>query len=128
MKTYEDGLSQALRDTVPGLVKDGAEATVQAALSSIGTEDRLSAAGQHRLLLAPDAFHVGILFQPTLAFLDRIVEILPAGVESARASSVFLDEFVLSVYLPQLEEKVSVLFHQAVSGLRHFRLDLSLLS
>ncbi len=51
-----------------------------------------------------------------LAFIDRVMEILPSGFEAARASSAVLDEFVLKVYLPQLEEKVSLLFHQAVTG------------
>ena len=70
----------------------------------------------HRLLVHPNAFHVSVLFQPTLAFLDRIADILPSGLEAARASSAVLDEFVLRVYLPQLEDKVSTLFHQTVTS------------
>lgn len=70
----------------------------------------------HRLLIKPDTFNVTILFQPTLAFLDRVVDVLPAGLESAKASSGVLDDFVLKVYLPQLEEKVLDLFHAAVAG------------
>lgn len=76
----------------------------------------LGSGQHHRLLVRPDAFHVSTLFQPTLAFLDRVAEVLPSGLEAARASSTVLDEFVLRVYLPQLEEKVSFLFHQALSG------------
>lgn len=102
---------------MPGLVQGSAENAVQATLSSVGTDDRLLGAGQHhRLLIRPDAFHVTVLFQPTLCFLERVVDVLPSGTDSARASSAILDEFVLKVYLPQLEEKVSLLFHQAVSG------------
>ncbi|CCO35022.1 putative exocyst complex component sec8 [Rhizoctonia solani AG-1 IB] len=37
--------------------------------------------------------------------------------------SLFLDDFVIRVYLPQLEEKVSNLFHQAVGGLDAFQED-----
>jgi exocyst complex component 4 len=48
--------------------------------------------------------------------MDRVTEILPSGFETAGASSAVLDEFVLRVYLPQLEEKVSLLFHQATTG------------
>jgi hypothetical protein len=51
-----------------------------------------------------------------LSFIDRVTVILPSGSEAARASSAVLDEFVLRVYLPQLEEKVSLLFHQATTG------------
>lgn len=82
----------------------------------IGKDDRFLDAGQHQVLIKPDAFHVSVLFQPTLAFLDRVAEILPTGVDAIRASNVFLDEFVLNVYLPQLEEKVQSVFHRAVSG------------
>jgi exocyst complex component 4 len=101
---------------MPGLVQSS-ENTIQAALSTFGADDRLLGAGQHhRLIIRPDAFHVSVLFQPTLAWLDRVSDVLPSGVESARESTTVLDDFVLKVYLPQLEEKVSFLFHQAVTG------------
>ena len=64
----------------------------------------------------PDAFHVSLLFQPTLAFMDRTAEVLPFGHEASRESTFLLEDFVLKVYLPQLEDKVSLLFHQSVSG------------
>jgi len=70
----------------------------------------------HKLLIKPDTFNVTVLFQPTLTFLDRIVDVLPMGLESAKASSTVLEDFVLKVYLPQLEEKVLDLFHSTVSG------------
>lgn len=74
-------------------------------------------AGQHhRALIKPDAFHVNVLFQPTLAFLERIADVLPSGGETARSANSILDEFVLKVYLPQLEDKVDSLFHQTVHG------------
>lgn len=107
---------------MPGLVHGSSENAVQTPLS-IGTDDRMLGVGQHhRLLISPDAFHVSVLFQPTLAFLDRVADVLPSGMESVRTSSAVLDEFVLKVYLPQLEEKVSFLFHQAVTGM--FRLPI----
>ncbi|KAJ6627103.1 Sec8 exocyst complex component-specific domain-containing protein [Mycena sp. CBHHK59/15] len=124
LRPHEDELTRVLKDTMPGLVQVSSESTVQAALSSVGTDDRLLGAGQHhRLIIRPDAFHVSVLFQPTLSFLDRVSEVLPSGVESARESSTVLDDFVLKVYLPQLEEKVSFLFHQAVTGPEAFQPD-----
>ena len=117
LREHEDELTRALKDTVPGLVQGSTDNAVQATLSAVGTDDRLLSTGQHhRLLVRPDAFHVSILFQPTLTFMDRITEVLPAGEEASRAASAVLDEFVLKVYLPQLEEKVSLLFHQYVTG------------
>lgn len=103
---------------MPGLVQGSTENTVQSALSSVGTDDRLLGAGQHhRLLIKPNAFHVSVLFQPTLAFLDRVRTVLPSDIDSVRESGTVLDEFVLNIYLPQLEDKVSFLFHQAIGGM-----------
>jgi exocyst complex component 4 len=98
-------------------VQGSLETAVQATLLTVGMDERLLGTDQHhRLLVKPDAFHISVLFQPMLSFIDRVTEILPSGSEAARASSAVLDEFVLRVYLPQLEEKVSLLFHQATTG------------
>lgn len=120
LKSHEDELTRVLKDTVPGLVQGSSENAVQATLSAVGTDDRLLGTGHHhRLLVHPDAFHVSVLFQPTLVFMDRVAEVLPEGKEVVRASGAVLDEFVLKVYLPQLEDKVSELFHQAVTS-KHY--------
>lgn len=116
LKRHEDELTRVLKETVPGLVQGSSEQTAQSTMVQIGKDDRFLEGGHHRVLIKPDAFHVSVLFQPTLAFLDRVAEILPTGVDAARSSSVFLDEFVLNVYLPQLEEKVQSVFHQALAG------------
>ncbi|KAH9836975.1 Sec8 exocyst complex component-specific domain-containing protein [Rhodofomes roseus] len=124
LKSHEDELTRVLRDTVPGLVQGSADNAVQATLSAVGTDDRLSGTSQHhRVLIRPDAFHVSMLFQPTLAWLDRIAEVLPSGMEAARSTSMVLEDFVLDVYLPQLEDKVSELFHQAVTSPDAFEPD-----
>lgn len=121
LKPHEDGLTRVLNDTMPGLVPGSSGDAVQAALANVGADDRMLGADQHhRLIIRPDAFHVSVLFQPTLTFLARIASVLPFGVEAERTSSAVLDEFVLKVYLPQLEEKVSELFHQAVTGNLHW--------
>ncbi|KAF5374943.1 hypothetical protein D9758_000454 [Tetrapyrgos nigripes] len=124
LRPHEDELTQVLKDTMPGLVQGPSDNAVQSVLSSIGTDDRLLGAGQHhRLLIKPNAFHVNILLQPTLVFLQRVAEVLPSDMESIRALGSVLDNFVLQVYLPQLEEKVSLLFHQAVTGPDAFQPD-----
>jgi len=120
LRTHEDELNRVLKDTVPGLVPGSAEASVQATLSAVGMDDHLINPGQHhRLLIKPDAFHVSVLFQPTLAFLQRIADVLPSGMDSTRASSAVMDDFVLKVYLPQLQEKVTELFLHSVNGRRY---------
>lgn len=122
LKPHEEGLTKVLKDTMPGLVQPTSGDTLQNTITSTTTanptDDRILGGmdQHHRLLIKPDTFNVTVLFQPTLAFLDRIVDVLPAGLESARSSSGVLEEFVLKVYLPQLEEKVLDLFHSAVTG------------
>ncbi|KAK7468709.1 exocyst subunit [Stygiomarasmius scandens] len=124
LRPHEDELTQVLKDTMPGLVQGQADNAVQSVLSSVGTDDRLLGAGQHhRLLIKPNPFLVNVLLQPTLAFLERVAEVLPSDMESIRALGTVLDNFVLQVYLPQLEEKVSLLFHQAVTGPDAFQPD-----
>ncbi|KAI0785469.1 Sec8 exocyst complex component-specific domain-containing protein [Irpex lacteus] len=109
LKAQEDELIRVLKDTVPGLVQGSTESAVQQTLSAVGSDDRLLGPGQHhRLLIHPDAFHVSVLFQPTLAFMDRLSEILPSGHESSRASN-----------------KVSDIFHHAVTSPDAFQPDLT---
>lgn len=133
LKQHEEGLTKVLKETMPGLVhsntSDNLRDSILSPTSTIGastsasnltlpTDDRMLTGmdQHHRVLIKPDTFNVTVLFQPTLAFLDRVVNVLPTGIDSAKASSGVLDDFVLKVYLPQLEEKVLDLFHAAVAG------------
>ncbi|KAF4623818.1 hypothetical protein D9613_002144 [Agrocybe pediades] len=123
LRPHEDGLNRVLKDTMPGLAPGAAGDTLQTVVSN-ATDDRLIGTDlHHRHLIRPDVFHVTVLFQPTLSYLQRVSEILPSGIDSAQASSAVLDDFVLKVYLPQLEEKVSDLFHDAVAGPEAFQPD-----
>ena len=117
LRPYEDSLTRVLKDTMPGLAPNPTSDNSQTIIASAIDERLLGVDQQHRLLIRPDAFHVTILFQPTLSFLQHVSETLPSGIESPQTSSVVLDQFVLNVYLPRLEEKVSDLFHEAVTGI-----------
>lgn len=125
LKRHEDELTRVLKDSVPGLVGGSADATIQTSQSTgPGVDDRYTGAGSHFKIVKADAFHVTVLFQPTLAFLQRVEQVLPPGMgDVARASTAFLDEFVVKVYLPQLEDKVATLFHQAAVSADAFQED-----
>ena len=93
LKQHEDDLTRTLAVSVPGLVSSGTASLADnsASLTSghvaansvlsitLGGEDRSAASAGHRLLIKPDAFNVSVLFQPTLAFLDRVQVIMPSG-------------------------------------------------
>ncbi|KAF8167728.1 exocyst complex component sec8 [Crassisporium funariophilum] len=123
LRAHEDGLTRVLKDTMPGLAPSAAGDNAQTIVTNVSDDRLLGADQHHRLLIRPDAFHVTVLFQPTLTFLHRVSDYLPSGMDSVQTSSAVLDEFVLKVYLPQLEEKVSDLFHKAVSGTEAFQPD-----
>lgn len=104
---------------MPGLVQASSENAAQITLATVGKDDRVTREGNHhRLLIRPDVFHVSTLFRPTLAYLGRIAAALPSGLDVARSTSAVLDDFVLKIYLPQLEDRVSELFQQAVTGMK----------
>lgn len=117
LKHHDDELNRSLRSAVPGLVTLSSDAHSSAADRngpSSSFDDRSSSGPtSHRLLVSPDAFNVSILFQPTLSFLKRAAAIMPVGIEDESSG---LDEFVVKVYLPQLEEKVSELVQTALGG------------
>ncbi|KAL8293460.1 hypothetical protein RQP46_000161 [Phenoliferia psychrophenolica] len=136
LKVHEDELNRMLKLAVPGLATDGAPSGLsgQMVVSSIVTDDRYGASGRsgpgsgtHKALVSADAFNVSVLFGPTWAFLERAKSILPSGLlddsDSSNGFGDFLNDFVLRTFLPQLEEKVSHVFHQAVGGHEAFQED-----
>src|SRR6267378_1670238 len=92
LRPHEDGLTRVLKDTMPGLAPNAAGETTQTVIINTADDQLIGADQHHRLLIRPDAFHVTVLFQPTLSFLQRISEILPSSIVSAQTSSAILDE------------------------------------
>lgn len=131
LKAHEDSLNRALKTAVPGLITDSSATSAPVLNSMMTTDDRYGGAraglgGTHKALISADAFNVSVLFAPTLAFLERVKEVMPGGLlgdDDVSGFGGFLDDFVLRTFLPQLEEKVSTVFHQAVGGLDAFQED-----
>jgi exocyst complex component 4 len=114
LKEVDETVQQALRSAVPGLVgmqaNDGAQSVLQ---GDMAYQDR----SKHRALVPPNAFNVTTLFQPTLAFISRACEIVPPGHEAETSElTSTLEDFVVKVFLPQLDGKVTASFQQSVSG------------
>ncbi|CAO1630595.1 unnamed protein product [Sympodiomycopsis kandeliae] len=150
-RRHQESLNSSLRAFVPGLVNaaetsggiSGFSSTLDGFSSSQHKEHQILASasaagsnegtgyttsmitGSHRLLVKPDAFNISVLFQPALAFVDRVRVIMPseAAGETSKGFSAFLDEFVRDVFLPQLEDKVQTLFQSAVGGADAFSED-----
>lgn len=118
-----ESLQQVLKTSVPGLVTlQDAQNVMQGEMAN--AEDRYSTSGKHRTIIPPNAFNVSTLFQPTLAFLERAGHIIPPGFqEEIGAFSMVLEDFVVKVFLPQLDERVTASFQQAVSGYDAYQID-----
>jgi exocyst complex component 4 len=119
VKAIDESIQLALKASVPGLVVlQNAEHTVSTTSAGASlVEDRYTVTEKHRTLIPPNAFNVSTLFQPTLAFIEKASETAPAGFEEEpRAFGGVLEDFVVKVFLPQLDEKVTASFQQAVSG------------
>jgi len=130
IKPVDEALQKSLKSSVPGLVHMQSADTGANAQQSIlpgytsGSDDRFSSAIKHRTLIPPNAFNVSTLFQPTLAFVERATSIVPPGFEEETGTfASVLEDFVVKVFLPQLDEKVTASFKQAVSGKLALRRD-----
>ncbi|OXH21821.1 exocyst complex component 4 [Cryptococcus neoformans] len=123
IKPIDDSVQQALRSSVPGLVNMQSDQPVSVVAPD--TDDRFSpSSGRYRTLVPPNAFNVTTLFQPTLAFIHCASAIVPPGFESeTQGFSTILEDFVVKVFLTQLDEKVTAGFQKAVSGYDAYQVD-----
>ena len=103
---YED-LESILKASVPGLVSD-----IRRQVGAAGAVDKNThadgAATGHKLLIEPSVFNMGSLLPPSLTFLQRLKDIVPPGPDIKIATlTSFLDDFLINVFLPQLDETLA---------------------
>lgn len=100
---YED-LESILKASVPGLVSDTRRQAGAAGVDDKHTHTDGAATG-HKLLIEPSVFNMGSLLPPSLTFLQRLKDIVPPGPDIKIATlTSFLDDFLINVFLPQLDE------------------------
>ena len=119
LTTEREDLEFILKTSVPGLVSDSKRPQDEEALHK-GNIDG-SATG-HKLLIEPSVFNMGILLSPSLDFLNRLKEVVPTGSEIVMSTlTSFLDDFLLNVFLPQLEETLDEMSSQLFVELNAFQ-------
>ncbi|KAJ5191456.1 uncharacterized protein N7498_010441 [Penicillium cinerascens] len=105
MKAEQDELDEILKSSVPGLVsktrqKASATDAVQAQKGNSGTG--------HKILLEPSVFNMRLLLPPSLSFIQRLKDIVPVGSDISMGTlTSFLDDFMVNVFLPQLDETIT---------------------
>ena len=124
---YQD-LESIIRAAVPGLMsgnrKTGADGKKQSGqksliedlgrrgsrrINAISTYDSKSV-GAQKSLVEPSVFNMSLLLPPTLAFLQRLKIIVPPGSDLVTSTlTSFLDNFLVNVFLPQLDETLGKL-------------------
>ena len=118
----QEALDKILQASVPGLVSKSQRR------SGIIHSDRSvtydSPATGHKLLLEPSVFNISLLLPPSLSFLQRLKDIVPPDSEIAISTlTSFLDDFLVNVFNPQLDETVTELCTQSLIDLDAFQQD-----
>jgi exocyst complex component 4 len=121
LKEDQEDLQQILKASVPGLVSESLRPAVS---SSDNHNAPDGAATGHKLLIEPSVFNIGLLLPPSLGFLNRVKEVVPAGsgiVISTLPS--FLDDFLVNVFYPSLDDTIRDLFNQTIGDIDAFHED-----
>ncbi|ETN40636.1 uncharacterized protein HMPREF1541_04915 [Cyphellophora europaea CBS 101466] len=123
IKEEEDELDEILKSSVPGLVRRSKNKGVNE-VAERGGFDNTSAG--HKLLIEPGVFNMTILLTPSLTFLQRLKEVVPqtANIPISTLTS-FLDDFLINIFHPQLEEAVTELCTHCLVDIEAFEEDAS---
>ncbi|KAK3326569.1 Sec8 exocyst complex component-specific domain-containing protein [Apodospora peruviana] len=133
MATEYEALDSIIRAAVPGLTasntarkggdagkKGGSTAAVTArkgttggnggSIIGFGSGSSQQTAGTYKSLVEPSVFNMSLLLPPTLVFLQRLKNIVPPGSDLATSTlTSFLDNFLVNVFQPQLDETLGKL-------------------
>ena len=122
MKREQDDLDDILKSSVPGLVsKSRGRSGINLDTRHPGSD---STAAGHKLVVEPSVFNVNLLLPPTLSFLQRLKDIVPVNSNIAMSTlTSFLDDFLINVFHPQLEEAISEYCTKCMIDLEAFSED-----
>ncbi|OAL02546.1 hypothetical protein IQ06DRAFT_291921 [Phaeosphaeriaceae sp. SRC1lsM3a] len=116
-----EDLEYILKSSVPGLVSESKRPEDMVAISNANLDG--SATG-HKLLVEPSVFNMGILLPPSLDFLNRLKEVVPPNSDIVLSTlTSFLDDFLVNVFLPQLDETLAEMASQTFIEVDSFSED-----
>lgn len=120
MAGEQEEIDKILLASVPGLVSKS-QTSVAKGDRSVTYE---SPAAGHKLLVKPLVFNIGLLLPLSLSFLQRLKDIVPPDSDIAISTlTSFLDDFLVNVFNPQLEETVTEMCMQSYTELDSFQQD-----
>ncbi|POS85750.1 hypothetical protein EPUL_002966 [Erysiphe pulchra] len=125
MEAEYQELEEIIRSTVPGLITSENQGSDTKKLSKkleknprkMSSRQRVNTSGyddleigSHKSLVEPSVFNMSLLLSPTLEFLQRLKMIVPPGSDIVTGTlTLFLDNFLVNVFLPQLDETLGKL-------------------
>lgn len=78
--------------------------------STAAYDSKLGGSATQKSLVEPSVFNMSLLLPPTIAFLQRLKNIVPPSSDIVTSTlTSFLDNFLVNVFLPQLEETLGKL-------------------
>lgn len=139
ISTEYDALEGIVQATVPGLTdndrKQGGDKQRSRLPADEGSARRHTVGGysnehkllgSHKPLVEPSVFNMSLLLPPTLIFLQRLRTIVPPGSDLATSTlTTFLDNFLVNVFQPQLDETLTKLSDSILAEMDSFAQDAS---
>lgn len=110
--TEFDALEGIIQATVPGLMSNSRKAVADPKKGRVAVDANASrqTMGSYKSLVQPSVFNMSLLLPPTLVFLQRLRGIVPPGSDLATSTlTTFLDNFLVNVFQPQLDETLGKL-------------------
>lgn len=122
LKDERDDMNALWQKQVPGLSQLAASTKSASAASISGAGDGSSTG--HKLLVEPSVFNVTCLLPPSVVFLRRLKELVPPSSDIVISTlSSFLNDFLINVFHPQLEETLADESSQSFLQLGAFQED-----
>ncbi|KAJ4302236.1 exocyst subunit [Collariella sp. IMI 366227] len=119
MASEYEALDSIIQSAVPGLTsnsrkgdnkKNGLVVPRSDPRKSTSTYGSNQGSGTYKSLVEPSVFNMSLLLPPTLIFLQRLKNIVPPGSDLATSTlTSFLDNFLVNVFQPQLDETLGKL-------------------
>ncbi len=122
LKSERQELIALWQKFVPGLVSFP-QSTSGLPASSANVQPDSSATG-HKILVEPSVFNIGCLLPPSVSFLKRLRDIVPPGSDIVISTlTSFINDFLVNVFHPQLEETLTDYCSQIFTQLDAFQIE-----
>ena len=119
----QEELDKILQASVPGLVNKSQRPSITSSATDRRVTYDARAAG-HQLLVEPNVFNISVLLPPSLSFLQRLKDIVPTDSDIAVSTlTSFLDDFLVNVFNPQLDDTITELCTQIFMDSSSFQQD-----